>query len=398
MEVNKKETENIFRKATNHFYYTIGNYKLIDIIYGTVYIVIMVNEGLSIMEMSVIFSISSFLLFIFELPSGVLADLYGRKKMIGIGLIFIAIGYLIYTVSNSFWIFLVASLFVQLGNALQSGNMSSWYYEITDKYSLSSRREKVFINASIIVHAFGILGALFGISMSIVGEKNLLYICIFFCLVSSVLNFFYLEDNYGRKQEDKIFLEVYNSTKQFIKDRKMNKVIIYNLATVFIFTAFIVCWQLFVLEKLMLPESMIGVILLTFMITMLVAQFALKIINKNFSNASTIKVSLRVIFISFLIMTISWNMAVFIVGGIIFEFALSILLTADSIWLQEILPSEYRSSYYAAISAINAVVGSVATILLGFIMDYFNISLVWLIAGIVALLGSIFFSKVCGNL
>ena len=66
---------------------------------------------------------------LFEIPSGYLADKFGRRNSILVGSILATIGYSIYSFGYSFETFLVANFLLGVGNSCISGADSALAYE-----------------------------------------------------------------------------------------------------------------------------------------------------------------------------------------------------------------------------------------------------------------------------
>ncbi len=75
-----------------------------------------------------------------EIPSGWMADVWGRKKTLILGSILGSLGFLIYSFSYGFWAFVVAEVILGIGHSFVSGADSAMLYDSlkadkrTDKY------------------------------------------------------------------------------------------------------------------------------------------------------------------------------------------------------------------------------------------------------------------------
>lgn len=66
---------------------------------------------------------------VFEIPSGYMADVIGRKKTILIGSVFGALGFVIYSLFTGYWYFLVAEFILGFGMSCISGADSALLYD-----------------------------------------------------------------------------------------------------------------------------------------------------------------------------------------------------------------------------------------------------------------------------
>ncbi len=87
------------------------------------------QNGLSLTQIMLLPAIYSLTVAILEIPSGFFADTYGRKKSIILSTIFYSLGYLIFSFSNDFNIFIVAEILLGIGGSLISGSDSAIMYD-----------------------------------------------------------------------------------------------------------------------------------------------------------------------------------------------------------------------------------------------------------------------------
>jgi MFS family permease len=87
------------------------------------------EQGLTMSEIFILKSAYSIGIVAFEIPSGYLADIWGRKKTLLIGSIFITLGFSFYGFSSLFWEFLIAELILGIGQSCISGADSAMLYD-----------------------------------------------------------------------------------------------------------------------------------------------------------------------------------------------------------------------------------------------------------------------------
>ena len=87
------------------------------------------ENGLTLMEVMILQSVYSFTIAITEIPSGYIADYFGRKNSLILGTILTFCGYLIFSNFSSFEIFVCAQIIIALGGSLMSGADSALMYD-----------------------------------------------------------------------------------------------------------------------------------------------------------------------------------------------------------------------------------------------------------------------------
>ena len=87
------------------------------------------EHGLTLTEVMILQSIYSFSVALFEIPSGFIADIFGRKRTIVLSTIFTFIGFLVFSFFSGFYAFAFAQVLVGIGGSLMSGSDSALVYD-----------------------------------------------------------------------------------------------------------------------------------------------------------------------------------------------------------------------------------------------------------------------------
>ncbi len=87
------------------------------------------ENGLSNFDIYLLQAVYSLSVAVFELPSGYMADMIGRKKSLVLGSVLGIIGYAIYSAGDGFYYFLVAEITLGLGGSCISGSDSALLYD-----------------------------------------------------------------------------------------------------------------------------------------------------------------------------------------------------------------------------------------------------------------------------
>ena len=87
------------------------------------------ENGLSLQEVMILQGMYSFMVATMEIPSGYLADVFGRKNTLILGGIFCFFGFLIISLSFSFWYFIIGEIILGIGSCFISGADSAILYD-----------------------------------------------------------------------------------------------------------------------------------------------------------------------------------------------------------------------------------------------------------------------------
>lgn len=96
---------------------------------SSVWVLYLAYCGLNLAEIGIVEGIYHATGIIFEIPSGAVADLLGRKKSMVLGRLCIAVSCVVMLFSNSFWHFALGFAIQALGNNFNSGSEEALIYD-----------------------------------------------------------------------------------------------------------------------------------------------------------------------------------------------------------------------------------------------------------------------------
>lgn len=126
------------------------------------------EHGLTLTEVMVLQAIYSLSVALFEIPSGYIADIFGRKQTIVFSTFFSFIGYLVFSFYGGFYAFAIAQILVGIGGSLMSGSDSALIYdtllETDSKTSYTKIEGRNYAIGNFSEATAGILGGLLAVS------------------------------------------------------------------------------------------------------------------------------------------------------------------------------------------------------------------------------------------
>jgi len=97
-------------------------------------------KGVGIGDFFLIQGFSSMMVFLCEVPSGYVGDLFSRKRVIISGFIVWTLGYLFWIFGSGFWFILAGELLFGISMSMISGTLEAYMYDLLKK----QRKEKAF--------------------------------------------------------------------------------------------------------------------------------------------------------------------------------------------------------------------------------------------------------------
>jgi len=85
------------------------------------FIIFFLSKELTFLQIGSLYAIREIAIYIFEIPSGIIADALGRRKTLASSFLIYIIAFLIFYFTSSYFLFSVAMIFYALGDAIRSG-------------------------------------------------------------------------------------------------------------------------------------------------------------------------------------------------------------------------------------------------------------------------------------
>lgn len=137
----------------------------------TINVVFFRSNGLSISQITLLDIFWAVAALLLEVPTGALADRWSRKYTLALSGLFAALGMLLYSLSSTFFPFMLASMVMAARSAFQSGTANAFIYDTLKSINKESKFERVLGRARFIgvvsVSVAGILGAYLASSINI---------------------------------------------------------------------------------------------------------------------------------------------------------------------------------------------------------------------------------------
>lgn len=87
------------------------------------------SKGLSFFEIGTLYAIREITINIFEIPSGMLADVMGRRRTLASSFLFYIVSFILFFFSSTYGFFIIAILFYAMGDAFRTGVHKAMIFE-----------------------------------------------------------------------------------------------------------------------------------------------------------------------------------------------------------------------------------------------------------------------------
>ena len=118
-------------------------------------LIYLMSNNISLLQIGLLYSIREIIVNLFEVPSGIVADYFGRKKELSLCFIFYIISFVLFFFCNDFVLATIAMIFFGFGEAFRTGTHKAMIYSYLDINGWES--EKTFVYGR--TRSFSLLGS-----------------------------------------------------------------------------------------------------------------------------------------------------------------------------------------------------------------------------------------------
>lgn len=304
----------------------------------------------SFFQISVLMTSFSFSMFLFEIPTGALADSFSRKYSVILGFIISGLAVIAISFFSSFWLLFPLFIIIGFGMTLVSGSEEAWVIDNLNYHKRKDLHQEFFIKSQSIIRFGGIFAPLIGaFIVKTYSIKPLWYVWGIGFLFGSFMLFILGEEKYKPKKLNlvKTIKKTIENTKEGVNYSWNHNIIFYLILAGIFFSMMMVdgdYWQP-VLKNLGLPVYALGFVFsgvsAISMIVPLTARYFSKFKIKN------VLIFLIIIRILVLSLVLFLYPGLFIYGVVIFIFSESLISLRHPLigpYFQKYLPKNVRAT------------------------------------------------------
>ncbi|PWJ96623.1 fucose permease [Oceanotoga teriensis] len=210
---------------------------------GTIWIIFLSYKGMNLTQIGLLEGIFHLTSFFMEVPTGIIADFFGRKTSRSFGRFISIISNIIFINSNNFYFFTISMIFNALSYNLESGAGQALLYDSLINIS----KEEEFLKISGKIEFITQIGMLFGYLLGGYFADKSFELAYNIAIIIGIINFLYsfsfeepkIKYNYNSKNFANFINQNKDSFKELIKDKKLFFIVLFSeLLTMFCTTVF----------------------------------------------------------------------------------------------------------------------------------------------------------------
>lgn len=363
-----------------------------------IYTTFLRSYGLNEFEVNLV-NVSYFVtLFLFEIPTGIFADVYGRKKSFLISCALLSLSMLMYSMSENFWQFSISEIVGAIGSTFHSGAFKAWFVDSIKHHGYEGKFSKIFswesTTRSISCMVSAVIGGyLSDIAYQIPWLLGGIFYIITLIISSIIMKEEYFEHKYHSMSET--FIKMKETTIDsitFVRDNKIFRfVILIGSIQAFCIMTSNMQWQKIFIDKLNL-NSYMGILMAVIQIFVIIGN---QISRKNIFGFSDnekkgMAISQIIIGIGMIVTVLSQNFPVIITFFLLHELGRGMFGPIKDDYLQENIPSRKRATIGSFESMYIHIGGALGLVTSGWVAKNISIPSAWIISGSILIIMSIF--------
>ncbi len=362
---------------------------------------LLIEKGASLSNLSIVMGIYAATVIVLELPTGIMADVIGRKKTFCLSLFVSLLSFLFILIGHGVLIMCIGIILYGVSRALFSGSFDALFIDSyidtfgKDKLHSITTRLSVLSTLGLSVGALsgGFFPKIVNDRFPSLGTYDLnLIIRIVLTIIVAALSIIFITDTATIQKEERISLKQHiNNCSSFVtKNSTVICIFISVFATGFFISALETYWQPHM--KSLLPDNRLMILLgimafLYFAAAMIGSILSNKIMNKFRLNSRIMFIILRLLLAVSLILTaIQTNIGLFITLYSTTYLLFGMANIPEAVILNGEIPNKIRASVLSVNSLILQVGVLTGSLVDSIIIDYVSLPQLWIIGAIVIIL------------
>src|SRR3989338_2173266 len=175
----------------------------------------------SVKNVALIFSIEALFSVIFEVPTGAIADLFGRKRTLILATVINILGIAVLSIGGNMAMFVVYAVLVSLARSLNSGTDTALMYDTLKNEGKENFYKKMSGMYMSIWPIGATIGSIVGGYLATISLHTPIFYTLIPVVISLVLNFFLVEPEYEKKTGTTLNGHIWESIKDVLKNKQM---------------------------------------------------------------------------------------------------------------------------------------------------------------------------------
>ncbi|MFH2062219.1 MAG: MFS transporter [Candidatus Beckwithbacteria bacterium] len=370
----------------------------------TSYVLFLYSKGLDPLQANLINAVFMIGNFFFEVPTGVYADYFGRKKSIMLFFLVWGIAHFIYFFSNSLQGFIIAELIAALGITFITGALDAWLVDSVSEGEYVGKVDYILSQAQVYGKTAFVLGGLIGGYLATINLAAPFLAEGFVSLFGLVFTLIFVKEDFIKPQAVNLkqgFIDTKNivkdSLKFIVKEPTVKWLTIITMISWFAFQPLNMFWSPRFTNLGQVDTSVMGWAWVAFSLSLMLGSYLIKRFTQTKQSYQ------KMAYLTFILLgipvIISGLLPIFLPSltfFIIYELGRGMEKPFMSIYLNRYIPSDKRATLLSFNGMLGRFGAALGLIVFGFLGKAIGFSSTWIISGFLLLtIIPIFYLKFC---
>ncbi|MBT4651757.1 MFS transporter [Candidatus Woesearchaeota archaeon] len=338
--------------------------------------------GISFTQVMILQAIFTFSIFLLEIPTGAIADFFGRKTSLVIGAVVTAIAAAAYAIYPNFWVFVAAEVLWALGGALLSGADHALVYDSLKELDKESSSKKVFGRMSSIgLMAIAIAAPIGSLIAEAINLRATMFLSAVPMLAAAGIALTFKEPEIGRKKKKEKYLKTIKEGINYFRRHKELRTLTFDYVPIAVLAFFMIWTYQVVLEKFAVSIALFGLVHAGITIVEIIVLNNFVSLEKIFNGKRNyLYFSAFIVGGGFILVALAPNVYIALAGiSLISAFGLTRRPLYQN-YLNKFIESTNRATVLSTISMIYSFTMAISNIIFGRLVDW-NLEITLIIIG-----------------
>lgn len=345
-------------------------------IIGPLFVIYLLSIGFSAWQIGIILAAERISSMLFEFPTGLFADKYGRKKSVIVSYLLLTAIYILWSLNKNFPLMLLLSILWGIAYTFQSGAKDSLMIDGLTLSDQDKKRDRIFSRIFIFSNIGFLVGSLFTVAI-VKYEINLIWIfaAIFNLIVIGIYWIFIDEpkERYLIQKATNWRNLVIDNLKFIRKQKSVLSIFIIGIIFGFLIAVYSLTYPVYFRETIKLPDYYFGLLGAVTAITGIIGAYIVEMINR----LRGYKVTFIVLACLQILLFFSFSMASSVIFAVavfvMIELAINGWIPLNQSFINKFLPDNLRAGLLSFNSTLTLVAMAIGEVCAGIGLKYVSV-------------------------
>lgn len=327
----------------------------------------------------------AFWIVFFEIPTGLLGDLKGRKFSVLVGFLFIIVGYLVYGSYSNFYVFMLGEFIIAFGSAFCSGAQEALLYDTALEKGYKAKYHIINVTESNL-HLAGMLVGSFvsGLLIKAITVNRLVQLNAIPVIIGLILMLLFIKEPKQKLKEELVpdYKNTFKSALKAVKRNKILKRLIVFIVGISSLTHFSIWFYQVGLRELNVPDAYYVIFRILLLASEIFLSYVIvRLLKKSGKKLLVLFFVLSLVSLGFLVPGINLGL-ISVLFMVVFSGGIGMKIRSIfSPFLNAQIESKNRATVLSFVSLLVRLLLIVLNLIFGYLVDI-NFSLTLIILGI----------------